>query len=199
MENIWNDGKSKFDELFGDKIPDTTIGSISSIVTKGTTPTTIGYNFIHTGVNFVKVENIDCYNTIKGPFSHISEECNNAMKRSSLEDGDILFSIAGTLGKCAVVSDDILPANTNQALAIIRLSSSKVSPIYLKFALLTDNIKKQMEFMKVVANRENLSLKNIEDFKVFIPDLSLQQLFLNIVDEYDKLKFIIKIFIYSKR
>ena len=37
-------------------------------------------------------------------------------------EGDILFSIAGTLGRTAIVRANHLPANTNQALAIIRLS-----------------------------------------------------------------------------
>lgn len=53
---------------------------------------------------------------------HISEECNIKLKRSILKENDILFSIAGTkMGITAKVTSDILPANTNQALAIIRL------------------------------------------------------------------------------
>ena len=44
----------------------------------------------------------------------------NYLKRSRLEEKDILFSIAGTLGRTAIVNKSILPANTNQALAIIR-------------------------------------------------------------------------------
>ncbi|MFV0148945.1 restriction endonuclease subunit S [Empedobacter falsenii] len=47
------------------------------------------------------------------------------LKRSILKSEDILFAIAGaTIGKCAIVSEDILPANTNQALAIIRLNEN---------------------------------------------------------------------------
>ena len=41
--------------------------------------------------------------------------------RSQLQAGDILFSIAGALGRTAVVTEEILPANTNQALAILRI------------------------------------------------------------------------------
>ena len=63
---------------------------------------------------------------MNGSFIHnklakISEECHKALKRSQLEEGDILFSIAGALGRTAIVTKSILPANTNQALAIIRL------------------------------------------------------------------------------
>lgn len=75
------------------------------IITKGTTPTTIGYNFTTDGVRFIKIEDI----TEEGKFDtakmmHISDECNMIMKRSQLKSGDLLFSIAGAIGRCAVVT-----------------------------------------------------------------------------------------------
>ncbi len=36
------------------------------------------------------------------------------------KDGDVLISIAGTIGRIAVMTKDFLPANTNQAVALIR-------------------------------------------------------------------------------
>ena len=32
---------------------------ICEVITKGTTPTTIGFSFVDKGVNFIKIENID--------------------------------------------------------------------------------------------------------------------------------------------
>ena len=56
---------------------------------------------------------------------------NKELKRSILEEGDILFAIAGaTIGKCAIVDKSVLPANTNQALAIVRLTQQ----VNVKFA-----------------------------------------------------------------
>lgn len=61
---------------------------------------------------------------------HIHQEENDGrLARSKLKTNDILFSIAGTLGRTAIVSSDILPANTNQALAIIR--GYTYNPIFL--------------------------------------------------------------------
>ena len=43
------------------------------------------------------------------------------LKRSQLKSGDFLFSIAGSIGTCAVVTEQILASkHRNQALAIIR-------------------------------------------------------------------------------
>ena len=92
------------------------MGEYSTLITKGTTPrdkSGIGV------VNFVKVENLVNGDII--PLQKIQlEEHEGYLKRSQLIENDILFSIAGTLGRTAIVKKSILPANTNQALSIIR-------------------------------------------------------------------------------
>ena len=92
------------------------MGECSTLITKGTTPrdkSGIGV------VNFVKVENLVNGDII--PLQKIQlEEHEGYLKRSQLIENDILFSIAGTLGRTAIVKKSILPANTNQALSIIR-------------------------------------------------------------------------------
>ena len=58
---------------------------------------------------------------------YIDEQTHNKeLKRSILKENDILFAIAGaTIGKVNIVKKEILPANTNQALAIIRLKQKE--------------------------------------------------------------------------
>lgn len=165
------------------------IGNVAKLITKGTTPSTIGYCFTQEGINFVKVENITNQNTIMDNFMHISEECNQYMNRSQLQKNDLLFSIAGTLGKVAIVDEYVLPANTNQALAIVRVDDKEVISKFLYYSLIQKSIKKQIENMKIVANRENLSLENISNIKFYKPEIPIQLEFLSYVEEIDKLKF----------
>jgi type I restriction enzyme S subunit len=102
------------------------LGDLSELITKGTTPTSVGYAFVPNGINFVKVESIsENGHFIKSMLAHITRECHDALGRSQLKSGDILFSIAGALGRTAPVTDEIVPANTNQALAIVRLKNSR--------------------------------------------------------------------------
>ena len=42
-----------------------------------------------------------------------------------------MFTIAGTLGRFALIDSSVLPANTNQAVAIIRANRNLVEPEYL--------------------------------------------------------------------
>jgi len=110
------------------------LGDLSEVITKGTTPTSIGHQFVLEGINFIKIESISLNGGfIPGKFAYITEDGNDALKRSQLKKNDILFSIAGALGRTAIVPDEILPANTNQALAIIRLKNDAL--ISRKFIL----------------------------------------------------------------
>jgi len=113
-----------------------TLGEIALTVTKGTTPTSYGHSFTDSGIGFIKVENLrDGRIDRESIRSFIAEATHQAQARSILQEGDILFSIAGTIGRTAIVHRDDLPANTNQALAIIRGTSRVVIPEYLVIAL----------------------------------------------------------------
>lgn len=151
------------------------LGDISDKITKGTTPTTNGFKFQTSGINFIKIESItDNGDFIKEKFAHINDECNQALKRSQLKDGDVLFSIAGALGRVAVVDDSILPANTNQALAIIS-PKSELDSRYLAKVLSSELIQKQINGLKVGVAQSNLSLAQVSDFQIPLPPLEIQR------------------------
>ena len=143
------------------------LGDIATVITKGTTPTTLGYNFVDDGVNFVKIESItENGEFLTDKFAHITDECDRKLSRSQLQQNDLLFSIAGAIGRTAIVTEDILPANTNQALAIIRVPEGQVDYSYLKYVLQSPDIVEQFEKKKQGVAQLNISLKDIGDFVI---------------------------------
>jgi len=148
---------------------------LTNLITKGTTPTSLGYEFTSSGINFIKIEAITEEGNIDiSKVAAISEECHEALKRSQLEINDILFSIAGALGVVSIVNGDILPANTNQALAIIRLDN-KESLGFISNFLKTQNIQSAIMKIKAGAAQPNISLGQLGDFDIFLPQLPEQQ------------------------
>lgn len=162
---------------------------VADVITKGTTPTSIGYEFVNKGINFIKVESITEDGAfIENKFAYITDECNKKLSRSQLQENDILFSIAGAIGRVAIVDKNILPANTNQALAIIRLHKGVYEYNFLKYILNSPAISKQFEKQKQGVAQINLSLKNIGNFE--IPVISIEQQ-KKIADEFDKVTVLI--------
>ena len=144
------------------------------LVTKGTTPTSIGGNFTDSGINFLKVESIsESGNFIKDKIQFIDQDTHqNLLRRSQLQENDILFSIAGTIGRTAIATPEILPCNTNQALAIIRPNLSKVNPYFLLYCLKDKKRLNKAKSNVVQSVQSNLSLSEIK--KIEIPKYSLQ-------------------------
>ena len=158
-----------------EKIKKVQLSEIAELITKGTTPTTLGYEFQDEGVNFLKIECFDEFgNYLPEKAAHISEECNEKLKRSQLKAGDVLFSIAGAIGRVGIVTENMLPANTNQALAIIRINSDEVYLPYIKLILTSPIVKKQFEKKKQGVAQLNLSLKDINEISIPLPSKEKQ-------------------------
>ena len=164
------------------------LGSLCEVITKGTTPTTVGFSYQNNGINFVKIESIDKNgNFLPNMFSHISEDANKALKRSILRENDLLFSIAGALGRVAIVNSEILPANTNQALAIIRLKKDQQIDLEYVYCFLNGpQIQKHIDRINVQSAQANLSLENMNNFKIALPKKEEQQKIASILLKVDE-------------
>ncbi len=158
----------------GDKVK---LGDVCDLITKGTTPTSIGFHFVESGINFIKIESIDNEGMFnKSKFAFIDNVCNEKMTRSQLKENDVLFSIAGALGRVAIVNSDILPANTNQALAIIRLKKDISFELkYLYLILKSETIQSKIDELKVGIAQQNLSLAQIANFEIPLPPFEVQK------------------------
>ncbi|HQU08006.1 MAG TPA: restriction endonuclease subunit S [Candidatus Paceibacterota bacterium] len=153
-----------------------TLGDVSTKITKGTTPTTLGYEFVPEGVNFVKVESItDDGRLLPQKFAHITNETHQALSRSVLEKDDILFSIAGAIGRSALVNNDVLPANTNQAVAIVRPDVGKVSPRFLAFLLQDKKVVRFTNSIVAQSVQANINLQQLSGLEIPLPSLEEQR------------------------
>lgn len=168
---------------FSDAWEQRKLGELSSLITKGTTPLDKNNSGI---VNFVKIESIDESSGDITITQRISiDEHNGYLRRSQLKENDILFSIAGTLGRVTSVKSSILPANTNQALAIIRLKEGCLDYVktYLKGKAVAEFIKKN----PTIGAQPNLSLEQVANLEIAIPSVSEQVKIGNYFEKLDNL------------
>ncbi|MEM2614964.1 MAG: restriction endonuclease subunit S, partial [Nitrososphaerota archaeon] len=186
-------GHKEFKETPIGKIPKTwkivKLGDLTENITKGTTPTTFGFNFTQHGIRFIKVESIDEHgNFIQENIPYISEEADEKLSRSRLKENDILFSIAGALGRVAIVTKEILPANVNQALAIIRLKSNdQIVGKYLGYYLKGPFIQSYVTKIAVQSAQANLTLAQVKNFLIVIPPKDEQQQIAEVLSSMDNI------------
>lgn len=179
LENLFN----RFERI---KLADLVNYPISS----GITPKANGDDYAdkESGIAFIRAVdlqngevNLDNLNYIK-PNIH-----QTTLKRTQLKQNDVLLSIAGTVGRCAIFTHD-MPANINQAVAILRFDESKVNRLYL-VAFFNSELGKQ--FIAKYARQglqTNLNLTEIGELSIPIPDMTIQTQIANYICQSNELR-----------
>ena len=142
---------------------------ITSLITKGASPKWQGFDYCDEGTLFVTSENVleDFIDLKEKKFLPLA--FNDKQKRSQLNKGDILINIVGaSIGRLAIFNEEVENANINQAVCLFRVNSSVV-PEYIVNYLLEESNKNRLLNNQSATARPNLSLKNLSDFKFFLP------------------------------
>ena len=151
-----------------------TLEEVSTVVSKGTTPTTLGHAFLSKGVPFLRAEDVTGASVDPSAVAfRISEETNRVLSRSQLQPGDLLITIAGTLGRVGYVPRCAPPMNCNQAVAFIRLRPDVID---LNYACLACQAKiGHLLKLQKIGTIGNLNLEQVRGFSIPLPSLEEQK------------------------
>lgn len=165
------------------------IGELTEVVTKGTTPTTMGRPFVGSGVNYIKAEALNGDSSLDySGVSFIDEDTHEILKRSILQEEDVLVTIAGAnIGKCGFVRESNLPANTNQAVGIVRVNKKKALPQFIYYFFKQSTTYNHIQGLGGQAAQPNLNLANLKLIKVPLPPRQVQEQVAYILSTYDNL------------
>ena len=104
-----------------------------------------------------------------------------------MKKNDLLFSIAGSLGRTTIITDDALPANINQALSIIRFEENNdLNLNFIESRLNTYDIAKYIFQNLAVGAQPNLNLQQVGNISINIPSYAEQDKIQKFFDYVDK-------------
>lgn len=113
----------------------------------------------------------------------IDEKKFNEMKRFELNSGDLIMSCSGTMGKIAIVPENIKKGIINQAL--LKLSpSKKISTVFLKLWMQSESFQESLkEYSGGAAIQNVASVAILKQIEIPLPPLPEQQRIVSILDE----------------
>lgn len=164
--------KSRFKEIvpIGNKERD---NIILKNITSGKTPRDIEY--LGEGIPFLGASNIRFYDIDFQSVPKISiEDHENKLKSSKIRKGNLLISMAGTIGHCAVY-DKNEECNCNQAVAILELDQNRIMPEYLMYYLNSEIGQLFFHKFQHVCDQPNINLEEIKRILVIIPGKDIQK------------------------
>lgn len=160
------------------------LGEVCETVSKGTTPLSYGHNYTSKGIPFLKAEDLHLNGINPENVTYfISEETDAFISRSRLISGDVLISIAGTLGRISFMPPNSPPANCNQAVCFIRLKQAIADTDYIVAILRSPYINETLTGQKVGGGVKNLNLPMIRSLFIPLPPLAEQKRIAGILTE----------------
>ena len=112
-----------------------------------------------------------------------------SIKQYILNEGDLLMSLTGNVGRVGLLQSDLLPAALNQRVACLRIKTNNVLLKYLFHLFNSDRFEKDCIFNAAGIAQKNLSTEWLKKYSIPVPPLSEQQ---RIVSELDLLSSIIE-------
>ncbi len=159
-------------------------------ISSGTTPKAGGdaYTDSENGVPFVRAVDLQNGEVLTSNFNYVKPTIHNTiLKRTQLKKDDVLLSIAGTVGRCALFTHDI-EANINQAVAILRFDETKIKRLFLVVFFNSFIGKEFVSKYSRQGVQTNLNLAEIGDLEIPIIEFDAQIKITELVEESFKLK-----------
>ncbi len=138
-------------------------------------------NYVDSGIRIIRIANVQ-----KGfiedntpAFYPIGSE---GIGRFMLDEGDLLMSLTGNVGRVAIIAKEFLPAALNQRVACLRIKSNNVLKRYLFHIFNSDFFEQKcIESSKGVAQK-NMSTEWLKDYEIPLYSLEKQKEIVEILD-----------------
>lgn len=171
----------EFEKILKNFIP---ISKLTKFIASGSTPKSKDKDYLKNGeYHFLRL--VDFNNNLEVELKnslYVTEEIyNNLLRRVQLRYNDILFGIAGSIGKVAIYKHN-QKAVINQAIAILRFKKD-INIDYIAFILNSCIVKKQINRLQRPVAQPNLNIDELKSIKIPLPPKKTQDKIANYIQK----------------
>ncbi len=148
---------------------------------KGETLTTID-----TGIKYITVSDMGSKYVSKENIRYITKEIEEQIKKYKVNFGDIIISVAGTLGKINIIDKKISGSNLTENCDKITSFKDCIN-IYIYYYLNTSLIQNQISSVNTISSQPKLALDRIRKFNVLLPCIEEQTKIANFLSNIDNI------------
>jgi type I restriction enzyme S subunit len=158
---------------------------LSTFITKGSTPTTYGFDWVKDGILFLRSECVAEQGLDLTQSMCISPEAHSVLLRSEIHDGDILITITGNVGRVVYFEAPDRIANINQHIARIRLISDKADARYVFHYLAQPVIRRYYGSITTGQAYPQISLEQVRATEISLPQREEQAAIAAVLSDMD--------------
>ena len=151
-----------------------TLGEVAKVKGGKRLPKGTKWSLIPTDFPYIRVSDIKNGRIDENSLVFVPEEIRPIIKNYTVNSGDLLISIAGTIGEIAVVPDSLDQANLTENAAKILLQRDKVNSEYCSYFLRSPVCRKEIDKLVRTTTQPKLALFRIESLRIPVPSLDEQ-------------------------
>lgn len=185
VSSLYITAQNKFHEMFG-YLKDNTYGwttkpfkDLCEIITDGEHQTP---KRCENGIYLLSARNIHNHTIKLSDVDFIDDiEYQRISKRIKPQSGDVLISCSGTIGRCAVLPDNI-KCQMVRSVALLRFSQD-INPYFAEYMITSSDLQQQIKDSVIRQAQPNLFQGKIQELLGFVPPIELQNDFANFAVE----------------
>lgn len=168
------------------------VKKLKYVVTKvgsGVTPKGGASVYQQDGIPLLRSQNIYNDGLRLDDVAYISDEIDEGMSNSRIQEYDVLLNITGaSIGRCFYVLKGFGRGNVNQHVCIIRPIQSEIKTQFLHALIISGYGQTLIDFCQTGANRDGLNFQQIKSFELPFPHLEAQRVIIEFIrDETNKI------------
>ena len=141
--------------------------------------------YVEQGIRVVRITNVQKGEIQDDNPKFYSSDTKEELKSYLINEGDILMSLTGNVGRVGVFPKEFCPAYLNQRVARIRVKSQDLFQKYLFYMLNSEFFERDAIFNSSGIAQLNISTKWVSEYKIPLPPLEQQKKIAAILDEAD--------------
>lgn len=140
--------------------------------------------YVGEGIRVIRITNVQkgIIEDADPQYYPVSEQ--NEIEKYMLQEGDLLMSLTGNVGRVALLGGDMLPAALNQRVACLRIKDSTIIYKPFLFHLLnSDYFESECIFSSKGIAQKNMSTEWLKEYSISLPPMEQQ---INIAEKFEK-------------
>lgn len=140
-----------------------------------------------TGYKYLRVSDLQKEDLRRSDLKNLTSDSYSANSRYTVNDGDVVISIAGTIGATRYIDAELNGVNlTENAAKIVIQDRGHVDPVYLSWALQLEAAQSQIRASTGQVTIGKLALFRIEQLEIDVPNIETQRDIRRVLEEQQK-------------